>query len=169
MVMVSDDGSNMILLALGANSKVAPDMIESATKFMEHDTRSPPECVYADPCVESSFEMKRKRALTFFGPGPGKTRSSSDAWRSADLLMPNQMETFELRAIEGGDFAIAARGGEALDLGPGAALIPLGAQRPDAATCSFALRAFTVKAVGTTAARDAFNGHSQHRWLSYCL
>lgn len=30
MVMVADDGSNMILIALGANSKVAPDMIESA-------------------------------------------------------------------------------------------------------------------------------------------
>ncbi|WP_141343052.1 ribokinase [Bradyrhizobium sp. USDA 3458] len=162
VVMVADDGSNMIVIDPGANSKVAPDMIESAIKFIERDTIVAAEMGMPIPALNRLFEMKLKKGFELiFNPAPVRLGLPPAAWRNVDFVTPNQTEAFELTGVKVCDFDSAARAaGKLLDLGPGAALITLGAQGAyyADATRSFALRAFPVKVVDTTAAGDAFNG-----------
>ncbi|MCA6104868.1 ribokinase [Bradyrhizobium australafricanum] len=162
VVMVADDGSNMIVIDPGANSKVAPDMVESAIKFIERDTIVVAEMGMPIPALNRLFEMKLKKGFELiFNPAPVRPGLPPAAWRNVDFVTPNQTEAFELTGVKVCDFDSAARAaGKLLDLGPGAALITLGAQGAyyADATRSFALRAFPVKVVDTTAAGDAFNG-----------
>jgi len=162
LVMVGDDGSNMIVIDPGANSKVAPDMVESATKFIERDAIVVAEMGMPIPALNRLFEMKRDMGFELiFNPAPVRPGLSAAAWKSVDFVTPNQTEAFELTGTEVCDFETAAHAAaKLLDLGPRAALITLGAQGAYYADAksSFALRAFPVKVVDTTAAGDAFNG-----------
>jgi ribokinase len=162
LVMVGDDGSNMIVIDPGANLNVTPEMIESAAEFIERDAIVVVEMGMPIPALNRLFEMKSDKGFELiFNPAPVLPGLSSAAWRSVDFVTPNQTEAFELTGIEVNDFDSAAgAAARLLALGPRAALITLGAQGAyyaDAET-SFALRAFPVKAIDTTAAGDAFNG-----------
>ena len=162
MVMVGDDGSNMIVIDPGANLNVTPDMIESAAQFIEPDAIVVAEMGMPIGALNRLFEIKCEKGFKLiFNPAPVRPGLSSAAWRSVDFVTPNQAEAFELTGIEVYDFNSAAHAAMRLvDLGPSAALITLGAQGvyyADAET-SFALRAFPVKVIDTTAAGDAFNG-----------
>lgn len=162
MVMVGDDGSNMIVIDPGANLNVTPDMIEGAAQFIEPDAIVVAEMGMPIGALNRLFEMKCEKGFKLiFNPAPVRPGLSSAAWRSVDFVTPNQAEAFELTGIEVYDFNSAAHAAMRLvDLGPSAALITLGAQGvyyADAET-SFALRAFPVKVIDTTAAGDAFNG-----------
>lgn len=162
MVMVGDDGSNMIVIDPGANLNVTPDMIESAAQFIEPDAIVVAEMGMPIGALNRLFEIKCEKGFKLiFNPAPVRPGLSSAAWRSVDFVTPNQAEAFELTGIEVYDFNSAAQAAMRLvDLGPSAALITLGAQGvyyADAET-SFALRAFPVKVIDTTAAGDAFNG-----------
>ncbi|WP_275199201.1 ribokinase [Bradyrhizobium sp. CSA207] len=162
LVMVGDDGSNMIVIDPGANLNVTPDMIESAARFIDREAIVVAEMGMPIPALNRLFEMKSDRGFKLiFNPAPVRPGLSAAAWRSVDFVTPNQAEAFELTGVEVEDFESAAGvAAKLLDLGPRAALITLGAQGAyyaDATSC-FALRAFPVKVVDTTAAGDAFNG-----------
>ncbi|MGY3622128.1 ribokinase [Bradyrhizobium sp. USDA 10063] len=162
LVMVGDDGSNMIVIDPGANLNVTPEMIESAAEFIEPDAIVVAEMGMPIAALNRLFEMKSHKGFELiFNPAPVRPGLSSAAWRSVDFVTPNQTEAFELTGIEVYDFDGAAHAaGKLLDLGPRAALITLGAQGAYYADAksSFALRAFPVNVVDTTAAGDAFNG-----------
>ncbi|MGY3610422.1 MULTISPECIES: ribokinase [unclassified Bradyrhizobium] len=162
LVMVGDDGSNMIVIDPGANLNVTAEMIESAAEFIERDAIVVAEMGMPIPALNRLFEMKCDKGFELiFNPAPVRPGLSSAAWRSVDFVTPNQTEAFELTGIEVYDFDSAAgAAAKLLDLGPNAALITLGAQGAfyADANSSFALRAFPVKVVDTTAAGDAFNG-----------
>ncbi len=162
LVLVGDDGSNLIVIDPGANSKMTPDMVESATKFIERDAIVVAEMGMPIPALNRLFEIKRDKGFELiFNPAPVRPGLSVAAWKSVDFVTPNQTEAFELTRVEVSDFETAAHAAaKLLDLGPRAALITLGAQGAYYADAkiSFALRAFPVKVVDTTAAGDAFNG-----------
>lgn len=162
LVLVGDDGSNMIVIEPGANLNVTPGMIESAAEFIEGDAIVVAEMGLPIPALNRLCEMKRDKSFELiFNPAPVRSGLSPAAWRSVDFVTPNQTEAFELTGIEVCDFESAAHAAmRLLDLGPSAALITLGAQGAYYvdATHSFAMRAFPVKVVDTTAAGDAFNG-----------
>ncbi|WP_245286356.1 ribokinase [Bradyrhizobium sp. WSM1417] len=162
VVIVGDDGSNMTVIDPGANLNVTPDMIESAARFIDREAIVVAEMGIPTPVLNRLFEMKSDRGFKLiFNPAPVRPGLSVAAWRSVDFVTPNQTEAFELTGIEVEDFESAAGvAAKLLDLGPRAALITLGAQGAyyADATSSFALRAFPVKVVDTTAAGDAFNG-----------
>lgn len=162
LVLVGDDGSNMIVIDPGANVNVTPDMIESAAEFVERDAIVVAEMGMPIPALNRLFEMKDDKGFELiFNPAPVRAGLSSAAWKNVDFVTPNQTEAFELTGVEVCDFDSAAHAAvRLLNLGPSAALITLGAQGAyyADATHSFALRAFPVKAVDTTAAGDAFNG-----------
>ncbi|MBB4383230.1 ribokinase [Bradyrhizobium sp. SBR1B] len=162
LVVVGDDGSNLIVIDPGANSKMEPDMIESATRFIERDAVVVAEMGMPIPALNRLLEMKRDRGFELiFNPAPVRKGLLASAWKSVDFVTPNQSEAFELTGVEVCDFETAAHSAaKLLDLGPRAALITLGAQGAYFADAknSFALRAFPVKVVDTTAAGDAFNG-----------
>lgn len=162
LVMVGDDGSNMIVIDPGANLSVTPEMIESAAEFIERDAIVVAEMGMPIPALNRLFEIKGNKSFELiFNPAPVRPGLSSAAWKSIDFVTPNQTEAFELTGIEVNDFDSAAHAAlKLLDLGPSATLITLGARGAYYADAkrSFALRAFPVKAVDTTAAGDAFNG-----------
>ncbi|MCA1360989.1 ribokinase [Bradyrhizobium sp. IC3069] len=162
LVLVGDDGSNMIVIDPGANLNVTPAMIDRAAEFIEHDAIVVAEMGMPIPALNRLFEMKRAKGFELiFNPAPVRAGLSSAAWRNVNFVTPNQTEAFELTGVEVHDFEGAAHAaGKLLDLGPNAALITLGAQGAFYADAerAFALRAFPVKVVDTTAAGDAFNG-----------
>ncbi|OKO81845.1 ribokinase [Bradyrhizobium sp. NAS96.2] len=162
LVMVGDDGSNMIVIDPGANLNVTADMVQSAAEFIEPDAIVVAEMGLPIPALNRLFEIKADKSFELiFNPAPVRPGLSSKAWRSVDFVTPNQRETFELTGIEVTDFDSAAHAAvRLLDLGPAAALITLGAKGAYYADAkrSFALPAFPVKVVDTTAAGDAFNG-----------
>ncbi|MCP3476065.1 ribokinase [Bradyrhizobium sp. CCGUVB1N3] len=162
LVMVGDDGSNMIVIDPGANLNVTSQMIETAAEFIAQDAIVVAEMGLPIGALNRLFELKRdKHFELIFNPAPVRPGLPSTAWRSVDFVTPNQTEAFELTGIEVDDFDSAAHAAlKLLDLGPRAALITLGAQGAYYADekHSFALRAFPVKVVDTTAAGDAFNG-----------
>ncbi|UPK23275.1 ribokinase [Bradyrhizobium sp. 131] len=162
LVMVGDDGTNMIVIDPGANLNVTPQMIENAAEFIQHNAIVVAEMGMPIGALNRLFELKRDKGFELiFNPAPVRSGLPSTAWSCVDFVTPNQTEAFELTGIEVDDFEGAAHAAsKLLDLGPGAALITLGAQGAYYAdnTRSFALRAFPVRAVDTTAAGDAFNG-----------
>ncbi|WP_024512710.1 ribokinase [Bradyrhizobium sp. ARR65] len=162
LVLVGDDGSNMIVIDPGANLNVTPEMVESAAQFIERDAIVVAEMGMPIAALSRLFEMKGEKGFELiFNPAPVRPGLSSQAWRSVDFLTPNQAEAFELTGIAVSDFDSAAHAASRLlDLGPRAALITLGAHGAYYADAnrSFALRAFPVKVIDTTAAGDAFNG-----------
>lgn len=162
LVLVGDDGSNMIVIDPGANLNATPAMIERAAEFIEHDAIVVAEMGLPIPALNRLLEMKPNKGFELiFNPAPVRAGLSSAAWRNVDFVTPNQTEAFELTGVEVHDFESAAHAAsKLLDLGPKAALITLGAQGAFYADAeqAFALRAFPVKVVDTTAAGDAFNG-----------
>ncbi|APO50508.1 MULTISPECIES: ribokinase [Bradyrhizobium] len=162
LVLVGDDGSNMIVIDPGANANVTPSMVEKAAEFIERDAIVVAEMGMPVPALNHLFALKSVKEFDLiFNPAPVRAGLSPAAWRSVDFVTPNQTEAFELTGVEVHDFDGAAHAaGKLLDLGPKAALITLGAQGAYYADASatFALRAFPVKVVDTTAAGDAFNG-----------
>ncbi|WIW50579.1 ribokinase (plasmid) [Bradyrhizobium sp. 62B] len=162
LVLVGDDGSNMIVIDPGANLNVTPAMVESAAAFIAPGAVVVAEMGLPISALNRLFEMKSEKGFELiFNPAPVRPGLSPAAWRQVDYVIPNQTEAFELTGVEVTDFdSAAAAASKLLHLGPKAALITLGAQGAfyaDAAH-SFALRAFPVKVVDTTAAGDAFNG-----------
>lgn len=162
MVMVGDDGANMIVIDPGANLHATPATVEKAAAFIEPDAIVVAEMGMPIAALERLFELKSRRGFELvFNPAPVRSGLSGEAWRSVDYLTPNQTETFELTGMEAVDFESAARAAhKLLELGPKAALITLGAR--GTYYCdgrqSFGLPAFPIKVVDTTAAGDAFNG-----------
>ncbi|MEQ1954709.1 ribokinase [Mesorhizobium sp. CN2-181] len=162
MVMVGDDGANMIVIDPGANLNATALTVEKATGFIEPDAIVVAEMGIPVPALERLFELKADKGFeVIFNPAPVRPGLSAAAWRSIDYLTPNQSETFELTGVEVRDFGSAARAAsKLLELGTKAVLITLGAC--GAYYCdesrSFGLPAFPVKVVDTTGAGDAFNG-----------
>ncbi|MGX5805379.1 ribokinase [Bradyrhizobium sp. Arg314] len=162
MVMVGDDGANMIAIYLGANLSATALTVEKAAAFVEPDAIVVAEMGMPVAALERLFELKTDKGFELiFNPAPVRPGLSAEAWRNIDYLTPNQTETFELTGIEVVDFESAAQAArKLLDLGPKAALITLGAHGAYycGGSASFGLPAFPIKVVDTTGAGDAFNG-----------
>lgn len=162
MVMVGDDGANMIVIDPGANLTATAATLEKAAAFIEPDAIVIAEMGMPIDALERLFELKADKGFELiFNPAPVRPGLSDKAWRSIDYLTPNQTEAFELTGIEVVDFESAAQAAhKLLERGLRAALITLGAH--GAYFCdessSFGLSAFPIKVVDTTGAGDAFNG-----------
>ncbi|RWI16598.1 ribokinase [Mesorhizobium sp.] len=162
MVMVGDDGANMIVIDPGANLNATALTIDRAAAFIEPHAIVVAEMGIPVAALERLFELKAEKNFELiFNPAPVRPGLSAKAWASIDYLTPNQSETFELTGVEVLDFDSAANAAEKLlKFGPRAVLITLGAG--GAYYCdesrSFGLPAFPVKVVDTTGAGDAFNG-----------
>lgn len=162
LVMVGDDGGNMIVIDPGANANVTPEVIDAVADSIQPGAIVVAEMGLPIPALEHLFAMKDSRCFRLvFNPAPVRPGLAREAWSKVDYVTPNQSETFELTGIEVKDHDSAVRAANALlALGPAAALITMGdrgAFYADA-TQSFHVPSFPVVVVDTTAAGDAFNG-----------
>jgi ribokinase len=162
LVMVGDDGGNMIVIDPGANANLTPDMIDGAAHYIQNNAIVVAEMGLPTAALERLFAMKEERGFTLiFNPAPVRHGLTRDAWSKVDFVTPNESEAYELTGIEIVSMEAAAEAANALlALGPKAALITLGERGAyfSDGNQTFLVPAFPVVVVDTTAAGDAFNG-----------
>ncbi len=162
LVMVGDDGGNMIVIDPGANANVTPELINKAAAHIEPNSIVVAEMGLPIDALEQLFSLKTQLEFRLiFNPAPVRPGLSRVAWSAVDFVTPNESEAYELTGIEIDSQEAAAQAASALlALGPKAALITLGERGAYYAdgTQTFFVPAFPVVVVDTTAAGDAFNG-----------
>lgn len=162
LVMVGDDGGNMIVIDPGANANVTPNLIDKAAAHIEPNSIVVAEMGLPIEALEQLFSLKARLAFRLiFNPAPIRPGLSRAAWSAVDFVTPNESEAFSLTGIELDSLEAAAEAAKnLLALGPKAALITLGergALYTDGKQ-TFLVPAFPVVVIDTTAAGDAFNG-----------
>jgi ribokinase len=164
-IYVLPSGANSIVISPGANATLSASaalrQLEDLTTgdFLLAQLETPL------PTIEAAFHFARERgATTMLDPAPAHVLSPS-LLRQVDVLTPNQTEagvvlgSHSQQDVETVEQA-QARAGELLRTGIGAVILKLGALG-----CLWASgkevvyrRAYSVKALDTTAAGDVFNG-----------
>lgn len=163
LILVEDSGQNTISVAPQANAHLSPadvdragDILSSAGVLLTQQEV---------PLATTRYAMQMARAAnvtTIHNPAPAFESAETELLRLIDIITPNQIEAEMLTGIrvegeEDADRAAAAL----LEAGTGAAVITLGAMGAYFATATGErgfVPAYTVHAVDTTAAGDAFNG-----------
>lgn len=162
LVMVGDDGGNMIVIDPGANANVTPELIDKAAAHIEPNSIVVAEMGLPIEALEQLFSLKAPLGFRLiFNPAPVRPGLSRAAWSAVDFVTPNESEAYELTGIEIDSQEATAKAAQALlALGPKAALITLGERGAFYADReqTFLVPAFPVVVVDTTAAGDAFNG-----------
>ncbi len=162
MIIVGDDGGNMIVIDAGANANVTGELIDAVHGHIEPGAIVVAEMGLPVVALEALFALKARIGFTLvFNPAPVRPGLSQEAWSQVDYVTPNESEAYELTGIEIECIDTARQAAKAiLAMGPKAVLITLGGRGAYFvdATQSFHVPAFPVIVVDTTAAGDAFNG-----------
>jgi ribokinase len=163
LISVAAGGENAIVVAPGANARLAPDDIERARPAFAAATIIVAQLEVPLAAVERAFALAREHgATTLLNPAPAPTDPLPAALLAlTDLLVCNESEAEALSGVAAGDAAGAAEAARALlALGPRRVILTRGGAGytlADGAEVRQA-RAFAVPVVDTTAAGDAFIG-----------
>lgn len=166
MILISDSGENTIVVAPGANNGLLPADIQGLRKaFTEADAVV---CQLEIPLetVQSTLHLARECSVfSILDAGPARPLSA-DTLQLADLVTPNESEAEALTGICVDTPESARKAAQALrDMGVAHVLMKLGARG-----CLYLgdgevyLPAFTVSAVDTTGAGDAFTAALALAW-----
>lgn len=87
LVMVGDDGTNMIVIDPGANLNVTPQMIENAAEFIQHNAIVVAEMGMPIGALNRLFELKQDKGFELiFNPAPVRSGLPSTAWSCGRLM-----------------------------------------------------------------------------------
>jgi ribokinase len=162
LIFVEGGGQNMIVIASGANGKLAPEDLHAAsevfkTGYLLLQLETPLETVEAAAALGRSQGM-----VTILDPAPARPLPES-LLSQVDLLTPNETEALVLLGRPARDIDVTEADGLAcalLNRGPRQVVIKLGAKgvwwRDNQSGRHFP--APRVEAVDATAAGDTFNG-----------
>lgn len=161
LILVDPQGENVITVAAGANARLGPDEVRRALDSVDADgllvlqLEIPPEI--ARHAIDAA---RRKGVRTLLNAAPAG-RLDRSVLRGLDVLVVNEPETAALvgRPVE--DARAAERAAVELhDLGAGLAVVTLGAAGSVFSIDGSAelVNPFTIEAVDSTAAGDAFVG-----------
>lgn len=164
LIMVDDDGENSISVASGANLQLTPDDVESIDFEVFQQAK-----VFV-ACLESPLEtvvagLRRAKdagVLTILNPAPAmKEIVDSKILGLVDILTPNESELGLLTGNDTNTLAECVAAARKLQtMGAGTVIATRGAEGcviVEAESESI-IPAFSVNAVDSTAAGDAFNG-----------
>jgi ribokinase len=174
LILVGDDGENLIGVAMGANARLTVEWVDD----LPAEVFDPPGVLLVSlevPMDTAIRAIERARAAgmtVVLNPAPADVALiERDVLRLVDVLTPNVAEIVELsgRAAQGGWEAAWRASDALLDRGLKCVVATLGADgcmiypRPDTAKPGDRgnperIPAFEVKAVDTVGAGDAFNG-----------
>lgn len=166
MIVVADDGENMIVVSQGANSRVSEAVLSDHDALLRRvgigilQMEIPHETVWA-----ALSRLKAYGAMTILNPSPAAA-IPDEALRNVDILVPNEME---MAYLLGGapDLSSGALADYARAKGIGAIVMTLG-PRGAALITAEGIRTFPcvpVKAVDSTGAGDCFLG-TMAAWLA---
>lgn len=156
LIVVERNGENRIIVVPGANGNLSPKEVKQAEGAFSGAAVLLVQLEVPLETVEAALELARERGLkTILNPAPARPLGGR-ILSKVDILTPNENE---LRVLTGNtDVVAAARG--LLDSGPRYVVATLGERGALVVSRDgeFAVPAFRVEPVDTTAAGDAFNG-----------
>ena len=155
-ILVDSSGENMIVVVLGANSRLrAADIDAARERIAAADVLVTQLEINLDMVQYALATAKQANVATILNPAPAAAIPQS-LIDLADYLTPNETE-LETLSASGGDFAAAARG--LLTRGDQTAVVTLGAQGAQIVSGveSLTIPTYAVDVVDTTGAGDAFN------------
>ncbi len=157
----STDGQNRIVVIPGANHAITPADIQAAETAFDEAGILLTQLEIPLEVVEAALELGRKKGLTtILNPAPA-TPFPEHFYPLIDYITPNETEAESYSGIPVESDADAEKAARFfLDKGVGHVIITLGKRGSyyTDGTHSFFTPAFTVDAVDTTGAGDAFNG-----------
>ncbi len=159
VIFVADTGQNMIVVTPGANHEVTPAFVAEIEPLIASVDGILMQLEIPIETVEAALETSRRvGTFSVFDAGLA-VRVPESLLRNADLASPNEIEAEAMSGVAVTDVESGRRAAEALlDMGAREVVIKLGANgalHMDAAGW-FHAPAFSVKAIDTVAAGDAF-------------
>ena len=161
LILVAEDGENIIAVAGGANSSLSPSDIQkqsdviSSADILLGQLETPLETIHKAVSIASADGVK-----VILNPAPAQ-ELSDDILGKITILTPNESEAQLLTGIKVDSAEDAAKAADVL-MGKGVqiVLLTMGARGAYIATAEFKelIPGFKVKAVDATAAGDVFNG-----------
>ncbi len=161
LIMVDDDGNNVIVVAPGANQKLSPEDVKKAESTIASSDVLVAQLEVPLETVEFAVRLAHNSGvLVVLDPAPAR-RLSSELLAMVDVLTPNETEAGILTGIEVTDEDSArAAAGKLLQCGVKAVVLTMGAKGfllADGGGTQL-VPAVKVDAVDATAAGDAFTG-----------
>ncbi|NJR21220.1 MAG: ribokinase [Richelia sp. CSU_2_1] len=161
-IAVDDRGQNNIIVIPGANNNVGQAELEALKKLLPGATSLLLQLEIPLQIVQQVAAIAREAGVrTILDPAPARSDLPIELYRLTDIITPNEVEAAQLVGfpVNNSESAMLA-GKELQQRGVKSAIVKLGAKGAVCVTESDSIfvPAFTVEAVDTVAAGDAFNG-----------
>jgi ribokinase len=162
LIMVDRAGNPTIGVAEGVNRFMEITDLDNAPELRDDNTIVVAEMGIPLAVIRRIGELSMLAGFTFIlNPAPALAPLDDELWRTIDIVTPNETEAEVLTGLTVYDEQSALRAADRLrELGAGLAIVTLGDRGVaySSAQGRAVLSAYTVEAVDTTAASDAFNG-----------
>ncbi len=160
-IVVARDGTNMIVVSPGANSRLTPAMVDAAADLITNAGAVVAQLEVPLESVARAMELARRNGvLTVLNPAPVDMAAKA-FFSFIDLITPNETELMRLTGITALDDDSLTQGlGDLMAAGAKQAVVTLG-EAGSATLVDGVLHrvpAFKVTAVDATGAGDIFNG-----------
>ncbi|MEH2208245.1 MAG: ribokinase [Nostoc sp.] len=162
IITVSQTGENQIVVIPGANGRVNQEDVERLSHFLPEATALLLQLEIPIPAVVAAAKAaKGANIKVIFDPAPAQSNLPDELYPLVDIITPNEVEAAQLVGFPvNGEEQAAKAAAVLLERGVKCAIVKLGAKGVFCATAEekFFVPAFSVHAVDTVAAGDAFNG-----------
>ena len=162
VITVADDGTNEIIGVLGANARLDETDLDRLIQLLPNAKALLLQLEVPPAIVKLAAQAARKAGLTvLLDPAPVPAHAIADLYPCVDILLPNEVEAAQLVGFPVHSPETAAQAAQTLQQqGVNTVIVKLGVQGAYCATPedSFFTPAFTVEAIDTVAAGDAFAG-----------
>ncbi|HAJ61544.1 MAG TPA: ribokinase [Cyanobacteria bacterium UBA8543] len=161
-IAVDDAGENNIIIIPGTNGRVNQQDVERLTNWLAEAAALLLQLEIPMPAVVAAAQAARKVGVpVILDPAPAQKDLLPELYSLIDIITPNEIEASQLVGFPiDGQEAAAKASAELRQRGVSTVIVKLGAQGVFCATEeeTFFVPAFSVQAVDTVAAGDAFNG-----------
>jgi ribokinase len=162
VITVDDAGENTIIIVPGANGRVNQQDVERLGDLLTGCTALLLQLEVPLPAVVCAAQVARQSGVTvILDPAPARADIPPELYSLVDIITPNEIEASQLVGFSvNGQETAAQAAAELRQRGVDTVIVKLGAQGVLCATdeATFFVPAFSVQAVDTVAAGDAFNG-----------
>ncbi|MUL35176.1 ribokinase [Gloeocapsopsis dulcis] len=162
VIAVDDNAENHIIVIPGANANVSEEDIERLTQLLPTASILLLQLEIPLSAVQQAAQVAQQAGVrVILDPAPAPTELPSELYSLVDIITPNAVETGQLVKFEVNSPESAQKAAIVLQQrGVKTVIIKLGAKGVFCASSdeTFFIPAFSVKAVDTVAAGDAFNG-----------
>jgi ribokinase len=162
VITVDDAGENNIIIVAGTNGRVNHQDIDRLTDLLPGAAALLLQLEIPLPAVIAAAQAARRAGVSvILDPAPAKGDIPPELYPLVDIITPNEIEASQLVGFPvDGPEAAAKASAELRQWGVGSVIVKLGDRGVFCATGeeTFFVPAFSVQAVDTVAAGDAFNG-----------